>query len=301
MTQEEHDSRHELYNLGKRLRDEDLSAGDRMQIGVKLIVFSGVCDHCEGIGRIPGEGEVLPLCEKCGGSGFVAGRKSQSLIEICSVAWKNATARETLSPLMVAIGDAIMNAPFSDRDFLGTRDLSTFAKRIARGSEERSQGERCLNFRREWTGEWEVTNADLEVWSRFAMWFYRFCANEIHVSPSDVISPIEEALRLKRMSQAANRFRASGLTSEHLKLLSKLRWDMDVTRGDGVSLYVNGKHPFGDSARAWSIFDILGWERTWGEDDDMPEEVAERAWNIFDELTFAAPEAAKKLDEILNY
>ena len=66
---------------------------------------------------------------------------------------------------------------------------------------------------------------------------------------------------------------------------------MSMWRGDGVSLYVQGKRPFGDSSRPQSMAWVLGWE--WGEPGDedpvMPESLREKCWDLFDELQFAVP------------
>lgn len=81
--------------------------------------------------------------------------------------------------------------------------------------------------------------------------------------------------------------------AQHCALLENMQWDMDFLRGDWVSLHVQGKRPFGNSGIAGDIIQHAGIEAEYDDMDGYSDEVEERAWDLFDELIFAAPEAAK--------
>lgn len=206
-----------------------------------------------------------------------------------AIAWKNATDRRALTPLLLAIKTALDECPGSTRNFDGPQALRNFSKRIA------TAGDHChisaLDYHRDWIGEWTVTNADLNAFSDFVMWLHRGWDDSEFVSM--LTGSITKALENKRMWQAFARYEKSGLTQEHCGLLAKMLWTIDTSRGDWISLYVQGKRPFGDSSIAQSIFEHAGWPFDWPEDDGMSKEQEERAWDLFDELAFAAPDAAK--------
>lgn len=219
-------------------------------------------------------------------------------------AWATATKDQALTPLLTALGEAIATAPSTEKDFTPTKHMALFAHRIAeedkaeRGSAAAGKGwPRAMSYAR-WKGEWHVTNHDLTVYSRFDMWLHRYCAASPNNQADTFTSRVWTALENKRLTQAYDRYHANGgLKRTHCHLLQKLLWQIDTTRGDWHSLYVQGKRPFGDSAIEQSIFEEAGlpmpWAKNDGSDwDPMTPEQEEQAWDLFDELAFAAPDAA---------
>ncbi len=211
-------------------------------------------------------------------------------------AWQNATRDRTLTPLLTALGDTLALATRSDKR--RPDPLHQFSQRIAT-SDNHDSAFSSLGYRRDWRGEWEVTNADLEIWGRFRMWLDRYTEADERADRRHIplmAGSITAALQHKRLWQAWTRYQTTGLTLAHCELLANLLWDMDVFRGDWISLHVQGKRPMGNSSIEYDIFEHAGWPMTWGkegEDVDMPDAERERAWNLFDELVFAAPDAAR--------
>lgn len=191
------------------------------------------------------------------------------------------------SLLLRAIGRAIHNATYDDRTARAHHYFYKFGKKIADHAEHIGIAALRYNL---WHGRWYVSNDDLESFAGFRMWLNRF-------KPEDWLdwtSSISGALTVKRMQQAYDRYLKTGLTKEHCKLLAAACWEIDTSRGDWISLFVQGKRPFGDSGRVDHIHEILGWPTPWHKkDESAPNDAEERAWNLFDELAFAAPDAAK--------
>ena len=121
------------------------------------------------------------------------------------------------------------------------------------------------------------------------MWVHRA---EVETMAGQIVGSITEALSIKRLMQAYIRYQKTGVTKEHCALLAHMGWEMDMQRGDWVSLFVQGKRPFGNSGAYTDIYEHSGWPMDWG-DDGPSEEQRERAWNLFDELVFATPDVAK--------
>ena len=138
-------------------------------------------------------------------------------------------------------------------------------------------------------GEWQITNADLETWARVSMWGNRYLPNKWRTLSYE----ITDALHGKRRWQAWERFSETGVTPEHRLLAANLGWDFSLWRSDSVSLYVQGKRPFGNSDIEGDIADAVGWDQPWHDDEDWdgsrPSEFNERAWDLFEELQFAVP------------
>lgn len=218
--------------------------------------------------------------------------EGQSLKQVALIAWHNATNTRTLSPLMTTIGEAIAAVTDDDRTFKAAFELDATAKRIANADKEHRFG--CniaaLDYTTGWRGEWEVRNSDLSVFGDFLMWLGRYATADHH-NPDVFTDKLRHALRVKRTQQAYDRFQKTGLTPEHCALIAKALWQFAPFRGDGVSLYVQGKRPFGDSGVASSIYTTLGWPYP-AEDRALTDDEKERAWNIFDELCFALPALA---------
>lgn len=136
-------------------------------------------------------------------------------------------------------------------------------------------------------GEWRISHADLEFWGRISFFGNRDYFPNIW---QNFAACVTSALYSKRRWQTLERYRANGgVNSEHRKLLNRLKWDLDFSRGDGVSLYVQGKRPFGNSSIEIDIIDIVGWEVDTEKDTSI--ETEERCWKLFDELQFAIVDA----------
>lgn len=212
-------------------------------------------------------------------------------------AWEQAIKGKTLTPLLLAIGEAIATAPSTEKDFTPTNHMADFARRIASSEKAGRRFPKAMSYER-WAGEWHVTNLDCDVFSTFDMWLHRYCAESPNNQADHFTRRVWAALENKRMTQAYDRYHANGgLKRTHCHLLQKLLWQIDTSRGDWHSLYVQGKRPFGDSAIEQSIFEAAGlpmpWAKTDGSDwDPMTPEQEEQAWDLFDELAFAAPDAA---------
>jgi len=216
--------------------------------------------------------------------------KTETTKQAALVAWDNATNGKPMTPLLLAIAEAIKATPDSDRDFSAAHQLHGFAKRIAEATTYCNIA--ALEYMNDWKGEWEVTNYDLEIWARFRMWLSRF-GGEDNVMTGALTQDISRAMANKRMQQAYDRYQKSGLTTEHCGLLQNLLWKINTGRGDGISIYVEGKRPFGNSSIEYDIHEHAGWKMDWPEDSGPSDEQNERAWNLFDELVFAAADASK--------
>jgi hypothetical protein len=189
------------------------------------------------------------------------------------------------SPMMVQVGAAIRKA------VLGLKNAKTFrylepvrlvAEMIATGVGWKIDG--TAHFQ-EVKCRWRVSNADLEMFGYLSLFGDRdYFPGEWRFLAGDVGDAIKNA----RVWQCYTRYVERGrVTADHRKLLNKLIWDAHLFRGDGVSLYVQGKRPFGDSGRALSIAAILGWKPP----EEMPVKMVEKAWELFDELRFAVHDA----------
>ena len=206
------------------------------------------------------------------------------------LAWRNATSGEKLSPLLKAIGSAIAGTPDDDgKTFSYEHKLRIFSRRIANGSISSHCNIAALRYCNNYVGEWYVRNSDALLFGRIKMWAARYLLDGDYC-----LGDIMGAIQMKRLQQAYDRYQKTGLKKEHLKLLGKLLWAMDVSRGDWISLYVQGKRPLGNSSIVYDIYENVGWSTAGFDGDKGPtEEQEEVAWNLFDELVFAAPDAAK--------
>jgi len=165
------------------------------------------------------------------------------------------------------------------------------------GGEFNQTAPRCLEHRTDYTGRWMIQNRDLRFMRQLAMWTGRYEADTGGGFWADEFATkLGRKVGFKRMHQAWQRFQTTGLTQEHCWLLEKAGWFINTWRGDGESLYMDGKHPWGDSFKELTIYQICGWElpRNKAEEVEMSNAHEERAWNIFDELAFAAPAAATR-------
>jgi hypothetical protein len=205
-------------------------------------------------------------------------------------AWSNAAGTHPLSPLLTALAAHLQEAPDTETDFSAQRHMSAFARRIATPGERPQLRHRALDYQ-QWTGEWHVTNEDLTFWARFRMWLHRFAEDE---QMADFLSSgITRALAAKRMQQAFLRYQSTGLTAAHCALIEHAGWEVETGRGDWVSLFVQGKRPFGNSSIEYDIYDHARWPMDWPKDDGMSPQQEERAWDLFDELPFALPDIAR--------
>lgn len=197
---------------------------------------------------------------------------------------------EALSPVLSAIGEAFNRMPDDERAWVAANSILKFSRRIADQVGDIKLGTclPALDYHAYWAGEWEIRNSDLVTWSYCKMWVHRSPAETM---ATQIVAPISKALSLKRLMQAYLRYQKSGATKEHCSLLAHMGWEMDMSRGDWVSLYVQGKRPFGNSGAYTDIYGHAGWPMDWG-DDGPSEDQIERAWNLFDELVFAAPGVA---------
>jgi hypothetical protein len=153
----------------------------------------------------------------------------------------------------------------------------------------------AMGYRVNYKGEWTITVKDLKWMFFVCLWFGR--RDKTRYDPAEGhLSPIREAMFHKRLWQAYEAFTVTGLTKEHLRLLSRLCWQMDVsTENDWLSLYVEGKRPFGNSSVVWEIIEIAELPMTWPEEGSPSEEQCEQAWLLFHQLPFAAAKAAQTL------
>ena len=199
-------------------------------------------------------------------------------------AWQNAIGEMERTPLLEAI-EGILKDP--DLSY----SVDSLSYRIA-SPDEHLGPDGALGGRRTWSGDWYVSNRDLLAFSRFRMWLHRLYGPHAD-QPLIRFGPIATALHYKRMSQAWERYANTGLTPTHCRLLAELQWDLNTSRDDSVSLFVQGKRPFGNSSIVADIYEHAGWDMDWPEDDGPDEAQQEGAWKLFDELVFAAPDAVK--------
>lgn len=171
---------------------------------------------------------------------------------------------------------------FFSKDQLDTRSLIIFANRIGKHIDFEYFRKRELVSMTE--GEWHITNSDLEFWANLCL----FGDRDYFPEKWDWLSsPITDAVHKKRRWQTLQRYyNNGGLNEDHKKLLKRLNWDLNFWRGDGVSLYVQGKRPFGNSSIEGDIIEILGWQID-PDADEIPTGLEEKCWELFDELQFA--------------
>ena len=160
-----------------------------------------------------------------------------------------------------------------------------FGQRIAKYDGTAAIVPGFVPFVSEAKGEWYVTNADLCFWADLC----RFGDRDLTPNWSTMVGSITDTLHRKRRWQAWLSFsKGGGVTDEHRKLLGAMRWNVAMGRGDGVCLYVDGKHPMGDSAREQRMAEVLGWPMDWLRTErDVPADISEKVWTLFDELPFA--------------
>ena len=204
--------------------------------------------------------------------------------------WKHASGTGKISEVMTEIHDALF-AMFKHK--IDLRHLQPVVDRIANS---RPDGDKYID---PWAyhgsamilkveGEWHITNSDLCLWRDICFFGDRdYFPNKWNW----ISSQITDALHSKRRWQTLSRYEANGgLSNDHKKLLAALKWDMSMWRGDGVSLYVGGKRPFGNSSIDCDMFETLGWDcdwEKWEKENYEPVEETKRAWELFDELQFA--------------
>lgn len=200
--------------------------------------------------------------------------------------WNHVAGTWQASDLMLAI-KAELEAFFS-KDKLNIRPLIIFSERIAKHIDFEHFRKHELVHRVE--GEWHITNSDLEFWANLCL----FGDRDYFPGKLDwLASHISDAIHKKRRWQALQQYYKNGNLKEyHKKLLARMNWDINMYRGDGVSLYVQGKRPFGNSAIEGDIIETLEWELD-PDLDEYPTGMEERCWEIFDELQFAIVDVLK--------
>lgn len=177
------------------------------------------------------------------------------------------------------------------------REWAKFCQKVGKSGEgNHATLPRCCDWR-PWTGRWNITQRDLLFLRSVAMWVGRYDAAGETMADTFWDSMLCERAHHKRMWQAWLRFKKTGLTREHLALIAHNRWYQNCWRGDGESIYMDGKHPWGDSFKELSIYERAGWKlpRNKAGEVEMTRAQEERAWNLFDELPFAIPAAANRL------
>lgn len=203
--------------------------------------------------------------------------------------WQHVTGvcRNVPSPAMLVVKEAMAAALVGDQPNL--RPLFDAAHRIGKHVDFFRDEAGYLQSKIE--GEWHVTNADLKLWSDLSLFGDRdYFPKSWHWLGND----IGPAIGAKRKWQAYTRYIDRGrLRPEHRKLLGRMIWDMRMWRDHGATLYVQGKRPFGNSDIEGDMHEILGWDRDWPEDGEMPAAVEERLWDLFDELLFAIRDVLK--------
>lgn len=170
-----------------------------------------------------------------------------------------------------------------------------FCQSVCLEVKTKKRGPKCLGYAAELKGDWEIKPEDLEFIGTLGMWVER--GDDVHRGhgwATNLIQRLAEAVWRKRLYQAYLRFQATGVTREHALLAAEMLWEMKLWRYCGVSLFVQGKRPFGNSGVECDIFEICGWE--W-EGEEMTKAEEERAWDLFDELVFAVPEMAREAAE----
>ncbi len=184
---------------------------------------------------------------------------------------------------MKAVHMALLNACKGPR--FGDRIIYDFGQRIAKYDARAAPVPGFVPFVTDTKGEWHITNADLQFWADLC----RYGDRDLTPNWSTMVHSITENLHKKRRWQAWQSFqKRGGVTAEHRKLLGAMRWNVSMGRGDGVCLYVDGKHPMGDSAREQRMAEILGWPMPWLKSGrGVPVAVQEKVWGLVDELPFA--------------
>ncbi len=191
------------------------------------------------------------------------------------------------SPLFAAIHDAIFEGLGHETE-LNKHSYDLYERIEGKDTKFKKFG---VQFFLETHGEWYIKNCDCTAWALASL----LVGREMEQEWRWLTNGVTTALSRCRTTQAYRRFLEKGATEEHRKLLLKMRFEVDHMRGDWDSLFVQGKRPFGNSSREYDMLEILGWPNTWVDeedeenDEDMPAEIEEKLWDIFDELPFALP------------
>lgn len=175
-----------------------------------------------------------------------------------------------------------------------TKAIYAFIAKIANGENFISYG---TAFILEVTGEWHISNADMEIFFSIYDDCERFYPDLRSSLPFEYI--FSNFLKKKREWQTFLRYKEKGLTEEHRILLSKLRWIVDYARSDYASVYANGKGPFGNSDIVGDIIQALNLTDVDYTDPDQsedgyPDDLKEKCWDIFDELQFALTDILRR-------
>lgn len=221
--------------------------------------------------------------------------------EIVKEIWENQTEKRELSPLLQEIGAAIQAMPEEAAAAREMGALPQLSKRISGGRS------RLVTINTEddgVAGEWHVSTVDLYVWHSFYNRAKSLIGKE---AAQNLLGKLDQSLAIQRLYQALLRYKKKGVTREHLLLIQELRWDVCFDRRGEVSIFVGGEYPFGNRMPS-AVWGLLGREigsPEWRRLKDAPEwrwmndEEREKAWEIFDELGFAAAGAAEMLLETL--
>ena len=212
--------------------------------------------------------------------------------EIVKEIWHQQTEGRDMSLLLQEIGVSLQSMPEEAAAACEIGSLSDLSKRISGGRFHRV---RIDTEDDGVSGEWHVSNADLYVWHSFCNRCERLIGRAMTES---LLGKISKSLAIQRLYQALLRYRKTGVTREHLLLIRELGWDVCFDRQGEVSIFVGGKYPFG-SRMPGVVWHILGWKVDSTEWRRLNGHEKEKAWEIFDELGFAAAGAAEILLETL--
>lgn len=221
--------------------------------------------------------------------------KKLTLRQASSQAWRDANGGITLTPLLAAIHESLKNEiPPRDRDVKDLAGLWKIAGRISKPSPDRGE-HHCLGYVKSWKGEFYVSNFDLLAFARFTGWLFHLAGADAAIL---VTGRIAESLRVKRLQQAHDRFKATGLLVDHCRVLSKMSWNVDTQRGNVTTLYVPSL-PFGTTNVVLEVYQHTQWPIEFGDVGPRAEH-AERAWNLLDELVFAVRDAVMEAFDVVS-
>lgn len=208
-------------------------------------------------------------------------------------AWDNALRNQpepAPGSLLAELRNAMLDACEPGKEYANTHRLYQFTQRIARRPDPDDLSKWLVpnmagGLLYQYAGDWDVTNRDLDVAGDVGMWLNRYLPLTAHTA----LYNIYPALKNKRTTQALERYKQGGLRREHTLLIFAASFEVNMPRGDGVSIFVQGKRPLGDSWIPMSIYQAVRWPlpRDAKGEVTLSEAEEERAWDLFDELPFA--------------
>lgn len=131
----------------------------------------------------------------------------------------------------------------------------------------------------------KITNVDLNFWRDLSFLINRYSEGyNFSYYLKSMNDRILRQMHKVRKYQVWQSYKETGITIEHKKLLARMVFEGDLHRGDWISIFAEGKRPFGNSSIECDMLEILGW---YDPEETNKVEFYEKLWELFDQLPFA--------------